>query len=94
MALGSKLIQLQAAGEMQINAKELFSAQQLELFLLYMIKPVQPTVSQPSFHVPSPIWAPEGGSEEKEEEETQAEEGESESMRQLDATLTPSTLLS
>lgn len=61
-----------------------------ELFFLY-VEPVLPTVTQPLFHVPSPICALEGGNEE--EEETQVEGGKSESMRQLDATLTPSTLL-
>lgn len=89
VALGSKLVELRA--KCRSMQKSFFSAQQRELFLLY-VEPVQPTVTQLSFHVPSPICAPEGGNEE-EEEETQAEGGESESMRQLDATLTPSTLL-
>lgn len=55
VALGSKRVELRAAGDMRINAKEFFfSAQQRELFLLY-VEPVQPTVTQPLFHVPSPI---------------------------------------
>lgn len=47
-----------------VDVNAVFSAQHM----------IEPTVSQPLFHVPHPMCATEGGSEEK--EETQAEGGE------------------